>query len=297
MDRSPGPRVPGEGRTLDRVSGGGHPVSSEQQRQREAVIEQLRQRRVEPSDDRSQRPKPQAWLGIAPVTRLAIVGAIALVVGFAAYELVGSQWTHLLASVGEPAHVTLGQPSLLTDLSGAAEAAKPPEPTMPKPVKTATITAEAASSIAWPDPPLPSNAAAPADADPASNAEPATNAVRTASVEAAASIGPTGESAAVVASRQLDSEELSKLLKRSETFLNNGDIAAARLLLRRAAEGGEARAALALAATYDPLVLKQLGAIGAKDDITQARGWYQRALQLGSTEAGTRLQQLAQETR
>jgi TPR repeat protein len=100
-----------------------------------------------------------------------------------------------------------------------------------------------------------------------------------------------------VASRQLDSEELSKLLKRSETFLNNGDIAAARLLLRRAAEGGEARAALALAATYDPLVLKQLGAIGAKDDITQARGWYQRALQLGSTEAGTRLQQLAQETR
>ena len=290
IDRSPRPRAPGEQRPADRISGAARPASSEQQRQREAVIEQLRQRRAEPND-LSQRPKFRAWLGIAPVTRLAIVGAIAVVVGFAVYELVGSQWQRLFASAGEPAHDSPDRPSLLTDLGDAAEAAKPPEPAMPKPVKTATITADAGSSIAWPDPPMPSNVAA------AANDEPVANAMRTTSVEPTASAGPTAESAAAVASRHLDSEELAKLLKRSETFLNNGDIAAARLLLRRAAEAGEARAALALAATFDPVVLKQLGAVGAKDDIAQARAWYQRASQLGSAEAGTRLQQLAAEAR
>jgi TPR repeat protein len=44
-------------------------------------------------------------------------------------------------------------------------------------------------------------------------------------------------------------------------------------------------AALALAATYDPLVLKQLRVVGAKEDIAEARVWYQKAAQLGSAEA------------
>jgi hypothetical protein len=297
IDRSPRPRMPGERRPLDRISSAARPVSSEQQRQREAVIEQLRQRRAEPSD-LSQRPESRRWLGIASVTRLAIVGAIAVVVGFAVYELVsiGPQWTSLFAKADDPAHFSPNRPSLLTDLSGAAKEATPPDSVTSKSVKTATITSDAGSSIAWPDPPMPSNRAMPSNVVPTGNAEPVANAMRTASAEPAANIGPTGESAAV-ASRQLDSDELGKLLKRSETFLNNGDIAAAQLLLRRAAEAGDARAAVALAATYDPLVLKQLGAVGAKDDIAQARAWYQRASQLGSTEAGTRLQELAREAR
>jgi hypothetical protein len=94
--------------------------------------------------------------------------------------------------------------------------------------------------------------------------------------------------------RQLDREEIGTLTRRGETFLANGDIVAARLLLQRAAKAGEARAALSLGATYDPTALKQLGAIGTAADIAQARAWYEKAAELGSAEAALRLRQLAQ---
>jgi len=97
--------------------------------------------------------------------------------------------------------------------------------------------------------------------------------------------------------RELDREEVATLIKRGETFIANGDIAAARLLLRRAAESGNARAALALGATYDPAVLKQLGVLGAAADVAQARAWYEKAGELGSAEAPRRLEQLAQQAR
>jgi hypothetical protein len=97
--------------------------------------------------------------------------------------------------------------------------------------------------------------------------------------------------------RELDRDEVNTLIKRGETFIANGDIAAARLLLRRAAEAGNARAALALGATYDPSVLKQLGVLGAAADIAQARAWYEKASELGSAEAPRRLEQLAQQVR
>ena len=72
-----------------------------------------------------------------------------------------------------------------------------------------------------------------------------------------------------------------------------GDIAAARLMLRRAAEAHNARAALALAATYDPLVLKKIGAFGVSPDIATARRWYEKAQEYGSAEAPRRLELLA----
>src|SRR6266567_760661 len=49
--------------------------------------------------------------------------------------------------------------------------------------------------------------------------------------------------------RQLDREEISALLKRGENFIADGDLASARLVLQRAAEGGDRRAALRLAGT------------------------------------------------
>jgi hypothetical protein len=99
------------------------------------------------------------------------------------------------------------------------------------------------------------------------------------------------------ASRSLDSEEMAAMLKRGESFIATGDIAAARLLLRRVAEAGNARAALALGATYDPAVLKQIGILGAAADVKQARTWYEKAAALGSPEAPKRLEQLAQQAR
>ena len=88
---------------------------------------------------------------------------------------------------------------------------------------------------------------------------------------------------------RLDDEEIAILLKRGQDFLANGDLAAARLLLRRAAEAGSAEAALALGTTFDPVTLQRLGAIGAVADPAQARQWYQRAAELGSSAASQQL--------
>jgi hypothetical protein len=94
------------------------------------------------------------------------------------------------------------------------------------------------------------------------------------------------------ASLALDREEVVTLVKRGQDFLTNGDLAAARLLLRRAAMAGSADAALALGASYDPLVLRRLGAIGARPDTAQAREWYQKAAALGSQAASQQLAKL-----
>jgi TPR repeat protein len=67
-----------------------------------------------------------------------------------------------------------------------------------------------------------------------------------------------------------------------------------RLLLTRAAEAGDARCALALAATYDPA---ELGVLGLAGDAKQAHAWYARAAAFGSGEAVQRLEQLAQSSR
>ena len=91
----------------------------------------------------------------------------------------------------------------------------------------------------------------------------------------------------------LEPEEIATLLQRAEEFLKIGDIAAARLALRRAAAAGNAQAALSLGMTYDPAVLAEQGVLGLAPDEEQARAWYQRAAELGSTEAPRRLERLA----
>jgi TPR repeat protein len=105
---------------------------------------------------------------------------------------------------------------------------------------------------------------------------------------------PPSSDAAVtqIVSLPLDADEIAMLLKRGKDAFSTGDLAAARLLLRRAAEAGSAEAALALGATFDPLVIRRLGAIGAAPDAAQARQWYQKAVALGSTTASQPLAQL-----
>jgi hypothetical protein len=95
----------------------------------------------------------------------------------------------------------------------------------------------------------------------------------------------------------LDREEIATLVKRGRDFIANGDLASARLVLRRAADGGDAQAALLLGSTYDPATFKQLKVIGSAPDPAQARAWYQRAADLGSAEAVRRLEPLAQGAR
>jgi hypothetical protein len=89
--------------------------------------------------------------------------------------------------------------------------------------------------------------------------------------------------------RRLAPEEVSLLVRRGEDLVANGDIAAARLLLQRAAEAEDPRAALALAASYDPVVLEQMRTQGLAANAGLARAWYERARQFGSAEASRRL--------
>ena len=56
----------------------------------------------------------------------------------------------------------------------------------------------------------------------------------------------------------LGPDEIATLVKRGKDHLMNGDISSARLLLRRAAEAGNAEAALALGSTFDPIVIQRL---------------------------------------
>jgi hypothetical protein len=94
------------------------------------------------------------------------------------------------------------------------------------------------------------------------------------------------------AQRKLDQEEIAVLLKRGKDLIANGDLAAARLVLQRAANANDAEAALALGATYDPYVLRALKVYGFKADPVMARVWYEKATELGSAAAPRRLEML-----
>jgi hypothetical protein len=159
---------------------------------------------------------------------------------------------------------------------------------VPKSVKTTVV-----SVSSGPAPPAPSAGGAPATPVP----QPSGSALA-AATNAPLEIGDAGRAyAAVPVQRQLPSDEIQNLVKRGTGFLQSGDLSAARLVLRRAAEAGHAQSALALGATYDPNSLKELGVLGATGDIGEARSWYERAAELGSAEASRRLERLPQPVR
>jgi hypothetical protein len=92
---------------------------------------------------------------------------------------------------------------------------------------------------------------------------------------------------------QLAPAEIAALQKRADALIASGDIAAARLVLRRAADAGDARAAMTIAETYDPAILEKLAVHGVVPDLAMARGWYEKAKKYGASEATQRLDLLA----
>jgi hypothetical protein len=94
----------------------------------------------------------------------------------------------------------------------------------------------------------------------------------------------------VAPSRRLDVEEIAALIKHGENYICDGDFAAARLVLHRAAEAKSAEAALMLAATYDPVILRELRVYGFASDVGMARSWYEKAKEFGSAAASQRLE-------
>ena len=94
------------------------------------------------------------------------------------------------------------------------------------------------------------------------------------------------------ASKTLDAETLAALMTRARSLLAQGDIAAARLLLERAANAQDATAAFLLAQTYDPAVLGARDTRSITPEPALAREWYRKAASLGSADAQQRLTQL-----
>jgi hypothetical protein len=143
--------------------------------------------------------------------------------------------------------------------TAAAPAAAPPPPVAPAPQQQQP---QAAAS--------PSPAAAPAVATPQAQAQAQAEPIR-----------------------ELSPNEIAALVRRAQELLASGDLQGARLLLTRAADAHDARAALLLAKTFDPTASRQFSAADAGPDVDQARNWYQRAREWGSPEAQRQLDALA----
>jgi hypothetical protein len=101
--------------------------------------------------------------------------------------------------------------------------------------------------------------------------------------------GASGSSPAV----RLDRDDIAFFTTRAQALITAGDLSSARLLLQRAADAGDARAALTLGSTYDPAALRKLGIRLAPADTALARTWYEKARELGAPEAAGRLDRLA----
>ncbi|WP_338661846.1 hypothetical protein VQH23_16620 [Pararoseomonas sp. SCSIO 73927] len=82
------------------------------------------------------------------------------------------------------------------------------------------------------------------------------------------------------------------LLRRGDALLALGDVSAARLFYERAAAAGSAPAAIAMARTYDPAILGELGVRGLRPERDAAIAWYRRAVALGGAGASGPLERL-----
>jgi hypothetical protein len=89
-----------------------------------------------------------------------------------------------------------------------------------------------------------------------------------------------------------DRERALKFLKEGDRQMALGNISAARSVYELAAEAGLAQAAMALGGTYDAAELARLNVRGIQPNAKEARSWYERARQLGASEAEQRLQRL-----
>jgi TPR repeat protein len=90
----------------------------------------------------------------------------------------------------------------------------------------------------------------------------------------------------------LSAAEIAGLLARGDWLFATGDVASARLLYERAADAGEARAAVRLGETFDPVYLDASHRRGLHGDRDMAVLWYRHARDLGATGVASRLKKL-----
>lgn len=83
------------------------------------------------------------------------------------------------------------------------------------------------------------------------------------------------------------------LLARGKDLLQQGGIAAARVIFEDLAMDGSATGALALARSYDPAYVAKSAVSAPAPDLAEARKWYERAAELGNPDAKSRLTEIA----
>jgi TPR repeat protein len=110
---------------------------------------------------------------------------------------------------------------------------------------------------------------------------------------AAQSSSPPPPAVAAPPKPVMSAAEIALMVERGRVLFDAGDLAAARLFFRRAAKAGDAAAALAMGATYDPDILSKRFIRGIEADAQEARMWYERARELGSPEGPRRIEMLA----
>jgi hypothetical protein len=276
----------------------------------DAALKELRTRLAAAPTDQTPEPPP-----LAPSKTPIFASAVRLigVVGLAAGGALGFLWItsphgpRLAGQLAgeEVARVSLLEPARPSVANTATDRTPDPSPAADAAPtwSMASFTGDAADKAITP-PVLPQ----PRVAGPPRSPMVATRAVTAPSspFQAPAAVAPPPPAPVVtapvpppvpVAAVPLDRDEINAMLVRARTFLSSGDVAAARVVLRRAAASDDPQAALALGGTYDPSVLKKLGIISFHADPGQAREWYRKAAALGSADATFRLEQLVQTDR
>ncbi len=220
------------------------------------------------------------WPSAAPVMTSTVAAtphlATSLAEIFVAKTTVLKDETSVFAAETSP----IAEPSPIKDDGPAAPSAAPASPTT------------ALAAVAAPEPPVEGEREAPTvvaavATPPEAETRPADRTAPAALVDRSVHAAPVDQAAA------LPEEEVTALVTRGQSLFEAGDVAAARLLFRRAASAGNAAAALAMGATYDPSVLSGHFVHGVNSNVDQARTWYERARALGSPEGPRRVEMLA----
>jgi hypothetical protein len=129
---------------------------------------------------------------------------------------------------------------------------------------------------------------------PGQSAAPPDPAPNIGGISAASAARPDTPAPPATAKPARNPQEIALLVERGRALFDAGDVVSARLFFRRAANAGDAAAAVAMGATYDPDILAKRFIRGIEADAQEAREWYEKARLLGSPEGPRRIEMLAQ---
>jgi Peptidase C39 family len=267
-----------------------------------------------PEDGAEQAPMAKAQLlpGSVPVGRLAKSRRLAAIGLVAAVGIGVPLWLHAVTDnlgttgmqakeeIPEAPETTLSPTEATVQPRAPDAAASPPSATTPQvapsgamPTQSEPPGGPAAALVPTTAAPMPEPA--PAIATPVAAEPPTGPAFAATPVAATPSVNtdaapPRADSLAV--EPRLAATEISTLLARGDVLFSTGDLAGARLFYERAADAGEARAAVRLGETYDPIFLDHSHLRGVRGDVETALSWYRRARDLGAAEAEVLLNSL-----